>query len=191
MKLVTDSRVRTFVVLTLLFLASRTADAATTYMVTPDLSREYNPLVRIFGAGWRQLLFAQAVMIALVVGLAYWDLFFSPLPHPQERGLSFRDFADIYYFARRVTATDYLWRLPRGWRMGLKMAGYVLPRALIILGFYVAASTFMSIHSALWRQVLRLTFPAIYYVPMVLVILWSAYGFLRREFRSYVLTAMP
>ena len=52
-----------------------------------------------------------------------------------------------------------------------KMAGYVLPRALILLGFYVAASTFVSIHSAPWRQVLRLTFPYIYYVPMVLMIL--------------------
>ena len=69
------------------------------------------------------------------------------------------------------------------------MAGYVLPRALILLGFCIATSTFVPIHSAPWRQVLRLTFPYIYYVPMVLMILWSVYGFLRREFHFYVLTA--
>ncbi len=185
MKLAVDCRVRTFAVLTLLLFASRTADAATTYLVTPDLSRETNPMVRVLGFGWSQLLAAEVILSLLVVGLSYWALFSPPLRHPQEQGLRFREFADVFYFGRRAALTDYLWRPPVGWRLNLKMAGHTLPRVLIAMGFSVAASSLASVYCAPWREFLRLTAPSCYYVPLVLLSVWSIHSFLRHEYSGY------
>ena len=173
-------------VLTLLFLLSRAADAAATYVVTPDLRHETNPIVSVLGAGWTGLLAAQVVLSALVIGLAYWDLFRSRPPHPTQHGLGFPEFAQAYYFGRKSTLVDFLWRPPVGWRLNLKLAGYSAPRVLIVLGFYVAASSLASVRSQGWRAVLRATSPWIYLVPAVLLVAWSVHGFLRREYRLYL-----
>ncbi len=181
-----SSRRHTFVLLTGLFLLSRAADAGATYMVTPDLRHETNPIVSVLGAGWGGLLVVQVVLSALVIWLTYWDLFGSGPPYPRQRGLGLREFADAYYFGRKRTLADFLWRPPAGWRLNLKFAGYALPRLLIVLGFGVAMSSVVSLHSDAWRGVLRATSPWTYIVPAVLLALWSIYGFLRREFELYV-----
>lgn len=179
-------RPRTFAVLTVLFLLSRASDAAATYMVTPNLRTETNPMVSIFGVGWAGLILAQVVLSALVVGLTHWDLFRSRLPYPGQRRLEFREFAQAYYFGRKRSMLDFLWRPPVGWRLNLKLAGYALPRVLTFLGFCVAGSSLASLHSQAWRQVLRATTPWVYLVPVVLLTAWSIYGFLRREFEAYL-----
>lgn len=61
-----------FVVLTALVVLTRICDWITTYMVTPDLSREMNPLA---GGGWLTLIFSAAVILALSVWLNYQNLF--------------------------------------------------------------------------------------------------------------------
>ena len=182
----TGSKRQTFALLIVLFLLSRAADAAATYMVTPDLRHETNPIVSVFGEGWAGLLVAQIVLSALVIGLTHWDLFRSRLPYPPQGGLEFPEFAQAYYFGRKSTLLDFLWRPPVGWRLNLKLAGYSAPRVLIVFGFLVATSSIASLHSEGWRGVLRATSPWMYFVPACLLALWSIYGFLRREFQSYV-----
>jgi hypothetical protein len=174
-----------FALLTVLFLISRVADAAATYMVTPDLRHETNPVVSVLGAGWNGILVAQVILSALVIGLIYWDLFLSRLPYPAEHGLEFPEFAQTYYFGRKRILLDFLWRPPSGWRLNLKLAGYALPRVLVVLGFSVAASSIASLHSERWRRLLHATSPWIYFVPAVFLAVWSIYAFLRREFRLY------
>ena len=180
------SRRHTFALLTVLFVLSRAADAGGTYMVTPDLRHETNPIVSVLGAGWGGLLVVQVALSALVIWLTYWDLFGSRLPYPTQRGLGFREFAGAYYFGRKSTLVEFLWRPPAGWRLNLKLAGYALPRLLIVLGFTVATSSIASLHSEVWRGVLRVTSPWIYLVPILVLAFWSIYGFLRREFQCYV-----
>lgn len=181
-----ESRRHTFGVLTVLFLLSRAADAGATYLVTPDLRHETNPLVSVFGAGWGGLVVVQVVLSALVIWLTYWDLLAWRPHYPKERGLGFREFAEAYYFGRESTIVDFLWRPPTGWRLNLKVAGYALPRLLMVLGFGVAVSSVISLHSDAWRGVLRATSPWIFLVPTFALALWSIYGFLRREYECYV-----
>lgn len=181
-----SSKRHTFALLTVLFLLSRATDAGATYMVTPDLRHETNPIVSVLGAGWVGLLLVQVALSALVIWLTYWDLFGSRSPYPRQRGLGFREFAEAYYFGRKSTLVDFLWRPPTGWRLNLKLAGYALSRLLIVLGFGVAVSSVASLHSEMWRGVLRMTSPWIYLVPIFVLALWSIYGFLRREYECYV-----
>lgn len=154
-------------------------------MVTPGLRTETNPMVSVFGVGWTELLIAQVVLIALVVVLTHWDLFRSRLAHPRQRGLGFRDFAQLYYFGRKRGLLDFLWRSPAGWRLNLKLSGYALPRVLIVLGFCVAGSSLASLRSRAWHHFLRATAPWIYILPVALLTVWSIYGFLRREYGAY------
>jgi hypothetical protein len=43
---------REFITLASLLIVTRVLDGLITYAITPDLSRETNPLVSIFGLGW-------------------------------------------------------------------------------------------------------------------------------------------
>lgn len=179
-------RRRTFVLLVVLLLISRSADAVTTYMVTPDLRSETNPLVTLLGAGWLELIIVQMLLTAMVAVLTYWDLYKSPLPYPSRSDLAFREFAQEYYFGQKRSLLDFVWRPPAGWRLNLKLLGYVLPRVLIMLGFYVSVSSFVSLHIEVWRQFLRETSPWIYYVPAIIYALASIRSFLRREYAFYL-----
>jgi len=63
-----DRRHTEFFILLTLLIVTRVADGILTYKITPDLSREPNPLVSIFGFGWAGLiLVALAIIIPTVI----------------------------------------------------------------------------------------------------------------------------
>jgi len=63
-----DRRHTEFFILLTLLIVTRVADGILTYKITPDLSRELNPLVSIFGFGWAGLiLVALAIIIPTVI----------------------------------------------------------------------------------------------------------------------------
>jgi hypothetical protein len=61
-----------FIALTALVVLTRVGDGITTYMVTPDLAREMNPLA---AGGWWMLILSAAVILALSIWLNYQHLF--------------------------------------------------------------------------------------------------------------------
>ena len=66
-----------FVLLTTLLVLTRVADIYTTYLSTPDLKTEANPLVSKFGLGWTGLLIAQVILLPFyylyTLGLLFQD----------------------------------------------------------------------------------------------------------------------
>jgi len=58
---------------TILLLTTRIGDGIATYIGTPDLSREANPLVYVFGLGWEALIIANVIGSALIVMLFYYS----------------------------------------------------------------------------------------------------------------------
>ena len=54
------------------FLALAAADGVLTYIATPDLSNEGNPLVTVFGAGWLVLIVAGVIGFALYTAAVYY-----------------------------------------------------------------------------------------------------------------------
>jgi hypothetical protein len=130
------------VVWVVLIVGSRASDLYATYAVTPDLARETNPAVRVAGLEWRGLIALQAIVVVILVGLRYLDLFAIRRKTPDDAHLSFQEFVAWWYMGRPWPAWKclWLWSRPRTMRACMKIAGYVLVGALVVLGFWIAAA---------------------------------------------------
>jgi hypothetical protein len=65
---------REFITLASLLIVTRVLDGLITYAITPDLSRETNPLVSIFGFGWAGLITVTTILPGAVIWLNYQSL---------------------------------------------------------------------------------------------------------------------
>ncbi len=61
-----------YIVISLISLLLRIADMVITYMYTPDLALEANPLVTQFGAGWSSLIISNIIAQIIIMVLAYF-----------------------------------------------------------------------------------------------------------------------
>ena len=100
-----------FLATALLIAAARALDAWTTWMATPDLRLEQNPLERLLHVGWGGLLLLNAAVVALLV-VAAWRAAFTPPSLPREPALDLPAFVARYWFSsveRRSIAHAALW----------------------------------------------------------------------------------
>jgi len=65
---------REFITLASLLIVTRVLDGLITYAITPNLSRETNPLVSIFGFGWAGPITVTAILPGAVIWLNYQSL---------------------------------------------------------------------------------------------------------------------
>ena len=87
-----------FVATTALLVAARALDAWSTWVATPDLRLETNPLQRLLHFGWGGLLLMNAVVIAILV-YAAWRAAFRPPALPTEPGFDLPAFIGHYWFS--------------------------------------------------------------------------------------------
>ena len=83
---------REFWFFSLSLIALRLADVGITYVVTPDLRWEINPLVSLAGLGWLALIVANVVGVAVVVLLLYFSQLQVPAWQVPEPGYSQKEF---------------------------------------------------------------------------------------------------
>ncbi|MCK4408528.1 MAG: hypothetical protein KAW67_00490 [Candidatus Eisenbacteria sp.] len=173
-----------FAILTVLLLATRVWDAAATYAVTPDLARETNPIVSLFGQGWTGVLVAQAVLVSVVIVLSYYSLFRVKRVHPSQDGLGFRDFVALYYFGEEKNLTRLLYEFPADKRVLTGLLGYVLPRTLIVVGAFISLSSMFLARSVAYRGFYAVARPY-YYGILAGVAIAFCVLFFRREYAMY------
>jgi hypothetical protein len=82
-----------------LLVAARAIDAWTTWIATPDLSLEANPLELALRSGWAGLLVVNAIVVVVMV-LAIWRAAVAPPALPRDPGLDFHAFVARYWFSR-------------------------------------------------------------------------------------------
>ncbi len=174
---------REFVLLTVLLCATRISDMVTTYLVTPDLARETNPMASMLDQGWASVIGVQVVLVSAIVALNYYSLFKSQPAHPSQAGLSFGQFATRYYLGRERHWMNLIFRLPHRWSVFVRAFGYTLPRALIVIGLMVTLSSALLSVSQAYAD----SYPPLYvfYVVIVCVALFFYYRFFRIEYDSY------
>jgi len=90
-----------FVLLSLWILFSRAYDTYSTYLYTPDLSREANPLSSILGLGWRPLLFIVGGLTLYALYCFYVHTFRSFDFLPTEKGYSLEEFSTYVFLGRK------------------------------------------------------------------------------------------
>lgn len=122
------SKTTKFITVTLWLILSRSYDAFCTYQLTPDLSKEANPLVSIFHFNWTALLLVISVLMCYVIYAFYISLFESADFLPQENNLSFKEFALFQYFGKKSKLIDLLYKRPLSFkRFTYYMGTYFTP----------------------------------------------------------------
>jgi hypothetical protein len=107
-------RMRTIILFGVVLITADILDLLSTYLATPDLAREFNPLVRYLGFGWGHVFFIHAVVLGILLfGLIYCNrLEPGPTERPDDADNLTRTF--IWYSTglsasdRQVQPTRYL-----------------------------------------------------------------------------------
>lgn len=138
MKLSTSSKSSwvKFFGISLLYLLLVFADNYTTYLYTPDLSMEANPLVSLGGLGWKELIIEGIVAVAIVSFMAYLPFVYYKRTVVQCKG--FREYVSKVFFKRSDKNKLFAW-VPIGY--GAAIAGilsriYVVTKAIFALNGY-------------------------------------------------------
>ncbi len=172
---------REFITLASLLILTRVLDGLTTYAITPDLSREANPLVSIFGFGWMGLILVTVVILSGVIWLNYLSLTRPCDNFPPEPGADWRTFQAHYFDLRR---NGVFARHPG--RVLIYISGYVLPRVIIIWSILVLIHNGAVYAGEAWGMLPRATrAPLLIYLLLPLLCYALIVRLQRRDFQRY------
>ena len=102
-----------FILTTAWIIFSRSYDAFCTNQLTPDLSKESNPLVSVLGFGWTPLLLTLIVLTCYCIYVYYKSLFKPITIFPQEQGYGFKEFVVYLYLGRKDSITAVFYKFPK------------------------------------------------------------------------------
>ncbi len=170
-----------FITLLLLLVLTRVLDGILTFKITPDLSRELNPLVIFFGFGWTGLILVAAVIILPTVILNYYSIY-KPFDNFPDTNVSFTDFKK-FYFSSSNPALKH-----SSGKIIFQTLGYILPRVFILWGFWVIIHNYLVLVDEPFYSFLRKEFKIWlvgYLLPGVLGVMLTN-PFLKHEYKRYI-----
>lgn len=170
-----------FFTLVILLLLTRVLDGILTYKITPDLSRELNPLVSIFGFGWSGLIFMALCILIPTVFLNYLSIF-KPYDNFPENETSFEEFKKFYFNAYNPNLKK------SSGKIIVQTLGYIVPRVFIIWGVWVVLHNYLVLINEPNYKYLRNEYKIWligYLLPGILGVMLTN-PFLRREYYRYV-----
>jgi hypothetical protein len=124
----------------LILIVCKAWDLYTTWLRTPDLQRELNPIIRLLGATWPAVFLQSAVVLALILWFVRRALIADRSLHPAQHGLSVSQLFARIAFAEPASPWHLLYRLPT--RRGATM--YLLALLTLFaapLGFVAAGAS--------------------------------------------------
>lgn len=123
-----------FTITTLWILFSRSYDAYCTSQLTPDLSKEANPLVSVLGFGWAPLLLVIGLLSGYAIYTYYLSVFMPKNLLPTEPGYSFWGVVAYTYLGKKDHWTAMFYKLPSSFSWFNQYMGRVLSRCLVFAG---------------------------------------------------------
>ncbi len=96
-------------------------DGLVTYVNTPDLVREWNPLVRVLGFGWEALIIANLVGFVLIV-LATW--YFGRYEYVSIPSKNVFDYYMKLFYGENYKPVWVLYKHSKNWKSQFALIGY-------------------------------------------------------------------
>ena len=170
-------------------------DYILTYIGTPDLSLEANPLVSVFGLGWRALLINATIFVFLHAVAAY--LAFVRFRRSIITCNGFKEYISILYFNRSDKFRQTFYRFPNnkvGWRYTVAFLGtfvtiiYPLFTLLAIVGWIGTISGYYQFY-VLYEFLLRPIFWGttfelfILFITFVVIATFAMYLWYYKEYK--------
>mgnify|MGYP003342170626 CR=1 FL=1 len=124
-----------FALTTIWILFSRSYDAYCTNLLTPDLSKEANPLVTVVGiSSWTTLLIILSVLTIYVIYAYYISVFRPTYLLPKEKGYTFSNFVAYVYLGYKDSWTSTLYKFPKDLKRANNYFGHLLTKGLVYAG---------------------------------------------------------
>jgi hypothetical protein len=170
----------------------RFTDLYITYLYTPDLASEWNPLIRLLGATWNGFIFTQFILLAFVIFLMVF--YFNRRPVVIDiKDLLLHDFVYVYFFGKLRSWPQRLFSgvVPMHLKRHLIFNGFIFMSIAIIISIFAIIHNILLItnvtgYIAFVRNHYSIYFPACF----MCAVIFSVYLFFLIEFRRYRKTLM-
>lgn len=163
----------------------RVLDLYTTFIYTPQLKYEWNPLVRIFGFTWGGVIASQVILVLLIAALMYFYFERKPVKG-LPKNLSFIDFMDRYFGEKRNGWLTRVFGIPKNLKKVLVFNGFVFMALAIGVSAFAILNNLLIISSVPAYLDFMAQFQNIFYPCVFLAAgLFSFRLFFMIEYRSY------
>jgi hypothetical protein len=126
------------VFLVVLLVLTRLADITSTWLVTPALSHEANPVVAYLGMGWSDFLRWQAAFVLLAIMSIRYTIFIENKLLLKKPGLGLLSYVSRAFYGREWRWSNLLFAMPRDRQTALYLLNYAFSRGLILTGLFAA-----------------------------------------------------
>ena len=175
-----------FILLSGCLIFLRMLDAYLTYIITPDLSFEANPLIVWAKQGWEMVFFANVFVVMISILLLYFSKRFPPNSYPTEKDYSFKEFVSHYLYNDKFSFHKIYFFVPKNKKTILNFCGYLFPRVFIFWSIIIIIHNLGIIYSASYQFFLFYwnlwIFVYMSLVPLTFYFFWK---FFRLEYKKY------
>jgi Kef-type K+ transport system membrane component KefB len=172
-----------FTAITIWIIFSRTYDACCTYQLTPDLSKEANPLVSVLGMGWTPLLMVMGMLCLYAIYAFYVSVFRPVNLLPDQENLSFRDVSTYVYLGRTDTWMSVFYKYPKDIGRLNQVVGHVMTNCLVYAGMVSTVMWLLINNSNYYKEYHSV---AMIYSLLVLGCIVIIYRWFRSMYRYYL-----
>ncbi len=134
---------RSYFIVVILSIVLSLADMQLTYIHTPDLTMEANPLVTVLGLGWNALLISNIIYLAFVMIMAYFP-FVKYNRHIIECN-GFTDFVSKLYYDKPNCFKYILIKNPKNKMIIFAFVGYMMSLGSILCRIYVVVVNYLAV----------------------------------------------
>ena len=120
---------RKSLILTLIFLCLTVLDITLTFISTPDLTDEGNPISAVFNFGWLALLLTNVLAIAIFAVFAH--IAFDRYKTPRFTAKNFFEFYLMLFYNTKTMVVKPMFKLPKNWMPFFAMISFSACVALI------------------------------------------------------------
>ncbi len=174
-------------IFTILFvIILRVADLTLTYLYTPNLINEYNPLISIIGASWTGLIFFQVILIILISFVGYF-YFFLPRNTIPSSEFSFKQFGEYYFEGNDKSKKQRFFLVPKNFTTHIIFNGFLFLSVTIFVSLFAILNNSALLLDVQWYNIFlsenyHILFPAVF--GMIIIV--SAVLFFYKEYDDYV-----
>jgi hypothetical protein len=173
-----------FVVITTWIVWTRSYDAYCTSLLTPDLSKEANPLVSVLGIdSWFWLLMIVGGLTAYVIYTYYLRLFRPMDLLPAEGGYSFSNMVAYTYLGKKTAWWAMFYQLPNSWKRFNHYMGALMTPCLVYAGL-VSTIMWVLINHTNYYQTIHSA--ALVYTILIAGCLLICYYWNRQLYKAYI-----
>ena len=178
---------RKFYYMILVLFILRALDLFLTYLYIPNLSKEYNPIVSIFGASWFDFISIQLLLLMIIAFFTYF-YFHYPSVKVTEKNLNFTDFIYCFFYGKPKPWPQRMFSSPKNFTPHMIFNGFMFASSSIFVSLFAIINNYLLIQNSVWyTQFLiknyRLFFPVIF----LLSIICSFLLFFKRQYSKYLL----